>query len=426
MFVIFGEYHTTRIRDLIEAKIREIHAQTPFSYLLSEEVGEATYSTPEEIDDAIDRRAYGVSDRSLKLAKELGIPVVGIDNWSIDPDWYRYRNNAMFNTKIMKAREGRMLQVLQEYEQKAQEQNIIVLLGEPHVRKAGQLRSDPTESAVYGFLKNQDCILYRYVDYVAADDDVEMYKPATAVTDIYVAEERYPIVDTAVEAVGDMYKNPNRKKVENYILRNMSRLDRTGLNTKRYKELFTKMDDNLFDRWMREMADGRKKKLIIYVPNMIVKVEFEDILKVAEDIDLKLFERVKLWDATTKRYFITPQKYLIADLPARRLKQYRKSKVSIPESDTVTDLFTGQVIKPDKGSSISMVEFQTMVSKGLLLTATEFANPRGGNIHGYAAMKASLEETGEVRLSDIDQGTRVRSAVVANAFLTSMLLESNF
>jgi len=425
MFIVFGEYHTTKIRDLIDAKIREINVQTPISCILSEEVGEATYTTPEQIDSAIKHRVYGISDRSLVLAKELNVPIVGIDNWHIDPDLYQFPNDVLRNKKIMCAREGRMRSVLEQYATQATEQVIVVLLGEPHIRKAYQLRTDLSESIIYQFLKTQACIIYRYIDKVAADDDVEMYKPSGKVTDIHISEERFSSTTAATEAVGDRYKNPKRKKVEDYILKNVGQLDRSGLNVKRYKELFAKMDDNLFDRWMQEIRDDRKKVLTFQAPNMKVTVEFEDIFEVADRIGLKLFERIKLWDSTTKRYFTTPQEYMIVMLPARRLKQYLKSKISIPESDTVTDLFTGQVIKPDKGSSVSLVEIQTMFSKGLTQTITEVANVRGGNIHSYAAMKAQLEETGEAHLSDLDQGNRVRSSVVVNSYLTSLLLQSN-
>jgi hypothetical protein len=219
--------------------------------------------------------------------------------------------------------------------------------------------------------------------------------------------------------------NPKRKLVEQYILDKVKILDTSGINTKFYTDLFASYSDKQFHTWMTELQAGRTQ-LVFWAPNMKVKVRMEDILKIAEQIGVQLFQRLKLWDTTTKRYFKTPKRYLILRLPVRRLKQYLQSKISVPESDTTVDLFTGQVIKPDKGSAISLVEAQTLYSKGLTSGMTEFLNVRGGNIKAYASFKSQLEETGSGRMSDLDNGTRVRSAEVVNAFFTSMLIKSTF
>ena len=43
-----------------------------------------------------------------------------------------------------------------------------------------------------------------------------------------------------------------RKKVENKIIKYFNALDKTGINTKYYKELFAKMSDNQFMEWMKK------------------------------------------------------------------------------------------------------------------------------------------------------------------------------
>lgn len=215
-----------------------------------------------------------------------------------------------------------------------------------------------------------------------------------------------------------------RKKTEDLILKHISMADPSGFNTKRYREKFDAMNDREFATWMGEIRD-RKRQLTMYAPNMKVNLRIDDLLATAKALGIELTERLRLWDHIGQRYYLTPHKYLVLTLPVRRLKQYLMDKMSVPESDKTLDLFTGQVVRPDKGSSISMTEMQTMMSKGLQKTITELTNVRGGNVHAYADFKASLEENGSVNLSELDPNTKVRSTVVGSVYLTANMLENN-
>lgn len=218
--------------------------------------------------------------------------------------------------------------------------------------------------------------------------------------------------------------NPNRAAVEKYLLSVVDGMDHTGYNGKRYRERFAAMSDAQFDKFMQDMRDGIQQ-MVVYAPNMKINLRIDNLLATAKRIGLKLFERIRIWDPATKRFFLTPHPHLVALLPIRRMKQYQASKISVPDSDTNTDLLTGQVVRPDKGSSISLVEAQTLLSKNLNMTVTEFLRVRGGDIHAYADLKAQLEETGSASLKSIDPSTKVRSSVVLSAYLKAMHIDNN-
>ena len=218
--------------------------------------------------------------------------------------------------------------------------------------------------------------------------------------------------------------NPNRKRTEEYILSVVDGADHTGTNGTRYRARFEAMSDAEFHKFMTDIRDGIQQ-LECYAPNMKVNLRISNLIATAKMIGLELFERVRLWDTATKRYMLTPHKHLIALLPVRRMKQYQASKISVPDSDTTTDLLTGQVVRPDKGSSISLVEAQTLLSKNLNMTVTEFLRVRGGDINAYAEMKSQLEETGSASLNSIDPTTKVRSSAVLAAYLESIHIENN-
>lgn len=215
-----------------------------------------------------------------------------------------------------------------------------------------------------------------------------------------------------------------RQRVESLILHSIARMDPSGHNSQIYTTQFAAMSDADFAHYMEQIRAGQRK-LVLYAPNFVVTLKMRNLLDAAKDLGLVLFERIRLWDSATKRFYLTPQTYLILTLPVRRLKQYLMDKLSVPDGDKTVDLMTGQVIKPDKGSVISLPEAQTMDSKGLHQAMTELMNVRGGNPVAYAVFKSALEETGQASLEDVDWSGGVRSARVAEVLLNSMHLKNS-
>jgi hypothetical protein len=232
----------------------------------------------------------------------------------------------------------------------------------------------------------------------------------------------FTTLTASMEAAGS--PQSKRKAVEALITKTITTLDPSGLNTKRYEAQFAKWTDTQFDSYLQGIKDGNIK-LTLYVPNLLLNLKMKDIFQAATDLDLTLFEKLRLWDSTTRRYYLTPHKYPVLLLPVRRLKQFLMDKISVPESDTKIDAFSGQVSKPDKGASISSVEMQTILSKGLKTCISELIRTRGGDINQYSAFKGQLEETGAASLNSIDDDSRARSSVILSVYLTGMQLKNN-
>lgn len=163
MDVIYGEMHTTLIRDMIEERIREDHKKYKFDYILSEEAGEGQYFTKKDLRDAIRCTMYSISDRSYRLGIELGLPVIGIDKW---------RGLDLLGTSNMKRkhkiRELHMLSVIDQYYELG---NVCVLIGAVHIRKEREYKEDPSASIVYSSLKH-NCLIHKYIDEQYMDTDI--------------------------------------------------------------------------------------------------------------------------------------------------------------------------------------------------------------------------------------------------------------
>lgn len=218
--------------------------------------------------------------------------------------------------------------------------------------------------------------------------------------------------------------DPKRKKIQDLVLSVVSTIDPSGTNHERYKQKFETMSDNQFTKFMKAIESG-DEQLYMYAPNLKNTITIDTLKAGAEIVKLPIQDHLWLTDPVSNTKYKTPQKYIILKLPVRRVKQFLMDKLSVPEGDTKTDLLSGQVVKPDKSSAISLIEMQTIANKGLDKSILEFIKVRGGDIHAYADFKAQLEETGKVDVSSIGTDSTPRSTVVAGVYLKAMHIDNN-
>lgn len=216
----------------------------------------------------------------------------------------------------------------------------------------------------------------------------------------------------------------NRKKIEAKIIKIVTVEDPSGYNAALYHKRFASMSDDQFYAWMLDLQK-EKVEIPLYEPPLKVSLQISDLRDAADMLGVKLFEPLRMWDSANQRYFVTANQYAVFEMPVRRLSQSLMHKMSVPDGDRVVNPITGQVTKPDKGASLSLPEIQTMDSKDLHVCLSEMFNVRGGKLQAYAAMRASLEETGSASLREVDTDSPVRSAVSAQSMLRAMHIDGN-
>lgn len=195
-----------------------------------------------------------------------------------------------------------------------------------------------------------------------------------------------------------------------------------GPNFKRYMEKI-KTEDSL-NKFYKNIKSG-KDNVNIIMPNMKSTARMQDIVDVANKIKLPLSTRLYLKDEITGKRYKTNNKYLVIKMPVRRVKQFIDDKISLPEGDNRTDLLSGQVIRPDRGSSISLIEAQVIKGKGLDKSLYELLKIRGGDINAYSEYASRLLETGAVETETIGEDSVPRSSVVASTYLKAAHLDNN-
>jgi hypothetical protein len=217
----------------------------------------------------------------------------------------------------------------------------------------------------------------------------------------------------------------NRKAAEEYIIKYIDALLPGSPNTKIYERLFANMDDKAFDTFMHGLNDGTIR-LAIIVPNLTgMKLSVERNLALAKELGHEFFEQLLIDPGNDIPPYMTPEKYLIVDLPVRRQAQLQEKKISIPEHNRSVDDFTGQPTGASKGSKISMPEIQILAARNLDRSLLEMIKMRGGDTKAFNAMNDSISKTGGVNLKSIETlGTTVTSTDTLRAFLTACHLQN--
>ncbi len=218
---------------------------------------------------------------------------------------------------------------------------------------------------------------------------------------------------------------PKRQKTEKYIIEYINKLMPDKSNEPLYVEMFSKMSDNEFEEFIRELKVGTKY-LIIVCPNFSkVSLNVERNLKIAKELGINFFQRI--WFPATKESpkYLSPIPYMIVDLPIRRQSQLLDKKMSVPEDQNTVDILTGQPAGKSKGAKISYPELQVLAAMGLDNSVVELIKMRGGDTGGYRALDMSLKKTGHVDLNVINQyATGVESTRTLKTYLTGAHLQS--
>ena len=215
-----------------------------------------------------------------------------------------------------------------------------------------------------------------------------------------------------------------KQKIIDYVVDIIRTIEPSGDNANRYKSFLEDMTLDEFDTFIQHLKAGNTN-IHMYAPNVKVNLNQKDILKAAAKVGVLLEEKIWLQDKVTGKKYLTPNEYLILQLPIRRVSQFLLHKMAVPDSDKKIDTLTGQVTGDDRSSSITQVEIQALFARDLKNTLVELVKVRGGDVNAYASMKQQISETGEATLNALDPNTTARSVVIAGIFLKSAMIDNN-
>lgn len=218
----------------------------------------------------------------------------------------------------------------------------------------------------------------------------------------------------------------NRKAATAEALRWINEMVPGGEAGKDMETLLNSLSDKQFDEYMMQLDTG-EEILSIAIPNLGKdRLDMGRLLDVGEKLGHQFFERLWLTDAKTGTTYLTPEKYLVVDLPLRRQQQMLTEKISIPENNRHIDEMTGQVTGDSKGASLSLPEAQVLRSQGLDRPILEMIKVRGGDARAFRAIDRQIIESGSASLDSVlGAGTRVKSTETLSTLFKAMHLNNN-
>lgn len=218
----------------------------------------------------------------------------------------------------------------------------------------------------------------------------------------------------------------NRKLAESVAIELIEAVLPGGGMKEIYTQKFADMSDDEFEQFINRL-DLEEERLAVIAPNFgKVRLDVARNLALAEKLGHQFFERIWINEGNDIPPYLSNDKYLIVPLPLRRQAQLLTKKISTAEDSNSVDDFSGQPIGKSRGSTISYPETQIMRALGLTANQEELLKYRGGDEKGYAAMNASITETGGVSTKSIEKlGSKVKSTQTLSTLLTCAHIENS-
>lgn len=215
-----------------------------------------------------------------------------------------------------------------------------------------------------------------------------------------------------------------RQAIIDLIVPIFNKFDKSGWNGEQFEKMLMEMSESQFKKFAKMHRDG-DWVLTIELPNLIDTIDIDVALDVAEELDIPIFQKLRMTDPATGVEYTTAFEYPVLRLPVRRTQQNIEHKMSLPEGDRRIDAMTGQVTGPDKSARVTIPESHILHNRGLTNTLEEFMQARGGNPQAWSEMRHQLEETGTADVSIADSGDRTRVARMTGTLMRAMHIDSN-
>lgn len=214
-----------------------------------------------------------------------------------------------------------------------------------------------------------------------------------------------------------------RADIEKTVIEFFDILDKSGVNSNYYKELFSDMSDAQFVKFL-----SGKYPFKFQMRQSVTEPSMTDIIKACDYTGVPLLEEIYLPYLYTNKdgKAVKTAKCMVGYNHQKKVQQIvtKKSKWSVEVENR--DMRSGRLIGTDKGAATSDREFESMVTLGLDNTMYEFAKPKADNIRAKTAMNAAISTKGYVTQDDIpNDPSDSLSRNMVDVYMMSALLETN-
>lgn len=222
-----------------------------------------------------------------------------------------------------------------------------------------------------------------------------------------------------------------RKRMEQLIDSVISAIDPSGINAKKYRNMFQTMNDQQFDDYFKALLADKRSNLRIDIEEFGPenrKIKFENVEKAADLLHLKLFEYIYMPHISSdqNRPIRSRTPVLVAYLNIKRPQQLVTKKQGLILSDTDVDEMTGEAKGDSKGGTMTGMENELLAGVGAKDVLSELTGARGDNMNEYQNMVEQISEKGSVKLENVKTGILDKPTLLqADLFFAAMGLKTD-
>lgn len=194
-----------------------------------------------------------------------------------------------------------------------------------------------------------------------------------------------------------------RKEMESLIYDVFSALDPSGTNTAKYKAMFSKMSDNQFDNFFKELFKHEERYLILDIVDYEHSVSIENIENAAKVLGVPLMEKVAMpfSNGDKDKPSVTKYEVPVGYLHIKRMQQILSKKNSTSTDISSRSALTGQVVNADKNARESDQETFGLVALDANDILRELMGPRADDMTMKTQMYSEIAKKGFVSLDEL-------------------------
>ena len=226
----------------------------------------------------------------------------------------------------------------------------------------------------------------------------------------------------------DLFKTGNRKAMEKLVYDTFTALDKTGDNTKKYKEIFSNMTDTQFNRFFKELFDDHASYLILDMCDYERDLSMDDIVDAAKVLNVPLFEHVAFPHYTMDKEHVVVSKEPIpvGYCHIKRTQQTLAKKNGISTTVDTRSALTGQVTGADKNGRESDLENSMLIALGMENLLKELNGPRADDPIMKQQMYTEINNKGYFSLDELESDPANKTTLnTVNTFFLGMGLNTD-
>lgn len=219
-----------------------------------------------------------------------------------------------------------------------------------------------------------------------------------------------------------------RKKMTNLIYGFFTAFDKSGSNTKTYKELFEPMTDAKFTSFFKKFFASDLEYLVLNIVDYERSITMDDIKRAAKFLNIPLYEYVYIPHITGDREHpvVTKEPVAVGYINIKRTQQTVAKKNGLSTNIDKRSAITGQVVRGDKNGRESDLENIMLTSLGLNKTLKELNGPRADDLVMKQQMLQDINTKGYTKLEDLEDNIENKTTLnTVDTYFLGMSLKTD-